>query len=225
MTYKYEFTEAHPPLMRDIKGPPTEIPASDLKKPIGIVSWKRTDVLYGVPAFDSNAKISDFQRKPITQTSEFIVNRAKIWVLADTPHHFAQDVSKKVTHVEGYSRTEKVTFARTLDVTMTGKIWGFGTEIKAALQLTDEVEQQWREETTTETSTTFKADHWYASWNLIDYMEGTKHVSYDWGLPPIDASAIFKVIVSIYDDEAKDSDVKLVGSDMAFKKLYPLGGL
>lgn len=223
MTYKYDFTESYPPRMKDIKGPPTEIPPSDLMKQIGIATWTRTDVLYGVPDFDVD--ISGFRRKPITQTTRYNVKRTKVWALSDAPHHYAQNITKKITVVEGYSRTEKVTFARTLDVDVTGKVFGFGTDIKTSLQLTDETEQQWKEERTEETETTFEAEHWYASWTLLDILEGTKHITYDWGLPPINAEASFRVIISLYDDSVKDSDIRFVASDMTIKKLNPLGAL
>jgi hypothetical protein len=182
VTYKYEFTEANPPLMKATKGPPTEIPASDLVKLIGTATWTKEEVIHGVSAF--NDETTGMRPKPLTKTTTYNVTRTKAWALADAPHHYAQDVTRKVTVVEGYSKSEKVTFAKTVDGSIGGKLFGFDALVKETLQLTDETEEQRKEETTEETETTFKAGHWYASWTLLDILDAKKHIHYDWGGVP-----------------------------------------
>lgn len=207
--YKYKFTEDNPPLMEDIKGPPLRIPPADLVKEIGAATWTDTVILADVPAV-LDAHPDGFERLPIVRTTRYNMIRKKVWALVDpAPRHYARTETRKVTIVNGYSRIEKVTFARTLGLDAGKKLFGFNVKVRAELQLTEETEQTWREERTEETETTFEAKHWYASWALFDIMEGTKRVTYDWGLPPENGNAAFRVILANYDDAVADSVIRL----------------
>jgi hypothetical protein len=226
MPYKYEFTTMHPSLMKDIKGPPTEIPATDLEQQVGgEATWTKTEQMASIADFWGGDFPPPLPHIHVTQTSVFTVKRKGVWVCTDIPHHFSQDRRIKVTHVTGYTKTDKKTFADTLEVSMTGKLWGFGTEIKNTLQLSEETEEQWHEETTTETEATFLGDHWYVSWKLLDVLSASRYVSYDQPFfRPALITSDFPVIITLYDDEVSDKDIHIAPStDQTILKIRPLG--
>jgi len=214
MTYKYNFTTAHPPLMKDIQGPPMDVPAVDLQQEIGRTNWSREE---WVPD-PSNRPVGPVVR--VKSNIDIAVVRKKMWILTDVPHHYAQDKTFRVVTVSGYTKTERLSFATTVEGSATGALFGFGLQVRTSLGLNEETEQQWREEVTTETNTTFLANHWYASWNLVDALFATKQIS----VGRVEVNSRFRVIVSIYDDKVADSDIKFVSSIGAPKHVIePLG--
>jgi hypothetical protein len=90
--------------------------------------------------------------------------------------------------------------------------YGWGVEVKNTLQITDETEQQWHEETTVETNTTFLGNHWHVSWQLRDLW--TKTVSYDKLSIPEESHSQLTIITSLYDDGISDKDVQFPTSVM-----------
>jgi hypothetical protein len=194
-SYKYKFTLEHPPLMKDLKGPPIDVPTGDLEMEIGRVSWKKSEV----------GMLGD------EQITTYNVTRKQVWVLSDVPHHYAQDRKTKVTTTTGYSKSSRTTFERAFEAGASGTLFGFGADVKASLHLSDEIEQQWREESSVETEVAFQAAHWYASWSLLDMLLGTKIVIYKDAIGRINqlhANSEFKVIVTVYDDISADTQMR-----------------
>lgn len=192
-SHKYAFTTSHPPLMKNLRAPPIDLPESYLEQVVGKASWQKPG--RGCGLFGTQNGVTNIT-----------VSRTQIWALTDIPQRYAVDETTKVTTVTGYSTTEKVTFANTIEGSVTAEFFGLSANVQDSLKLTQETDRAWTEAETHEKDVTWKAGNWYASWNLIDALSATKVLTC--GRHPTDqVSSEFKVILLNYDDSATDREI------------------
>lgn len=191
--YPYKFTINHPPLMRDLKTLPLNLPSGSLEETLGTASWQTPGSRCG-----TFGQLQGIVKRTIV--------RKLSWTLTNSPQLSATDKTVKVTSVTGYTQADKVTFANTIGGSASAKFFGLGVGITDALKLTDETDRTWKSETTEETNVTYKANQWYDSWNLIDALYST-NIWTCGKTPPVVVNFQFQDIVATYGDTTPNSTI------------------
>jgi hypothetical protein len=162
---KYTFTEANPPLMKDVGRDILGIPPGLLKKDVGSSSWKSAPIIENVAVGSFAARAHD------VIVSSFKIDRILYWGIEGIPVHYAETVTKEVTTKKGYSRTEKNSMEQSLGVSIGASGFGLSAKVQADLHITHETMQHWQEETTEKITETFNNDTTYVTWVLVDSID------------------------------------------------------
>jgi hypothetical protein len=150
----YAFTVDNPPLLKDLGAAVLTLPSSALSETPREASWQ------SVYHADGNYTI---------YVIAFTLTRTKYWQISDPLTHFAEDNHFQRKVLTGYTRTEKQSFMQNLGADVNGSLFGaLKFDIKASLQITQDTEQEWKQEDTETHDVTFKAGTSYITWKLID---------------------------------------------------------
>ena len=140
--------------------------------------------------------------------------RERQWLLKEPLWHLSTDDKHHETYKSGYTVTSKQTFEKTLGSELgwgAGPGGGLSASVRERLKLTSEFTREWHVEIIREDTVTYKANHVYASWELIDCLYLTKEVNspyipdplsgtIDHFVPWFSQRAEFPVVIYNYDD-------------------------
>lgn len=220
----YKFDPVHPPLMKDYNGDVFQIAEGLLKEVIGTAKWAT-----------SNDQPIGLIKGIIRREADFLLTRARHWVLTGMPEHYAEDLKRKITIVTGYSETQRHSLERSLETKAGASGFGLSAEVKASLKMTDETIKQWHKEKTVENEHVFRAGHTYCTWNLVETFllhktAVTKMIiggKVTKSSPPVVTVDRFDVMLSVYEDKWKDPEALALQAAMTRTGICirPQGGL
>jgi hypothetical protein len=151
----YAFTIANPPLLKDFGAAVLVLPESELSNTVGESKW-----------------MSVYHQDNVGYTiyvSEFTLTRIMYWVAVPPLVHYAVNTNVTNRVVVGYEKSQESTFAQNLGVEAGGKFFdALSFDVKASLNITEGMKEQWKEEHTTEENMTYEGGHDYLTWKLID---------------------------------------------------------
>jgi hypothetical protein len=202
----YIFTKQRPPLLQQTPDL-LSIPPEALRTEVGREKWKNQTVRQRIP---SPVEIT------LRRETRFDLTRYFRWAIFQGPIHYAEDITIDVTETRGYTRSQKDTFERSLEVTVSaaGQPPGFSelkAEVKQGLKITHETFQEWKEEKVTKTSQAFNGAHTYVTWVLVDgfmlaktgddivVLNGVEVERHPWSM-----SSLFECVIATYQDKAED---------------------
>ena len=204
----YQFTPAHPPLLKDNDGDIFDIDPMVLQKSIGEAHWDTSTPASGsVPA----------------NTKEFLMTRKWVWGRIEFPKHYANDETFKVTRVQRFKATDKSSMERVLGIDADADFFdSLKLSVKTSLKYTTEQTHEWSVDNTVEHDFTFKAGYTYCDWVLYDLLEATATTTTVVGTDKNQTTTIASLpyVIAYYNDFASDEQIAASEGGQRAPKLF-----
>jgi hypothetical protein len=214
----YVFDEAHPPRLSDFKGAILSIPVSERTRSVGIPS--KWDNVTTVTHYSTDCPFNCTN----TITAHNTLERYWHWEIIVPPKRFGPAVENNREYKEGYSKTQRDEFERSLGMSVTagGSIVGVNLSgtIKSDLKFDTVATTDWHEEQTVKEQFTNAADTIYVTWGLVDtlHLSKLKHndIKYNCGffnqlcgkqykIIDVPEESLLDVTIASYTDHMDDS--------------------
>jgi hypothetical protein len=195
----YQFTPAHPPLLKENNGNIFDIDPTQLQRFVGEATWD------SAPTAGAGGA---------TVVTTFHMVRTWTWVISIMPKHFATTEKYKLTYKSSYKKTDRETMEKTIGGDAKASFLGIGLSVSASLKLTSEQTQEWQEETDNEVEFEFEAGSTYCGWTLVDTLDLTAETkSTTPGAQPATTVTstrnVLSAPISIYNDVAADANQQI----------------